>query len=502
MSIQRREFLKAVAGAGIFGIPFGNPAFGAISQDEITAEWPDNPFLNGNYRPVFEEVDATDLKILGSLPAELQGMFVRNGPNPQFPPKGNYHWFDGDGMLHGVLIRDGKASYRNRWVRTSGFEAEANAGKAIWGGLSEPPDMKLVAQGLPPFKNAANTSVVWHDGKLLALWEGGDPHVISVPELGTIGPIDFDGKLKHAFTAHPKIDPVTGEMFCFGYQPVPPFVSYSVIDVDGTIRSTSGIDVPQPVMMHDFAITERYAIFMDLPATFNWVRMLAGGPFLSFQPERPSRFGVLPRDGDTSQIRWFESPACYVFHTLNAFEEGDEVVLIGCRYERFPGSLGMGGPQAGGALESPNDDAETPRLYEWRFNMVTGETTESTIDDIPAEFPRVNDEMMGRQSRFGYVVGGSMDRFVKFDFLKRRSVAHHHGKGRLGGEGVFVPRPNAAKEDDGWLLTFVYDQSKDASELVIVDTQAFDDEPVARVLIPHRIPFGFHGTWLSSDLLG
>ena len=499
MSFNRRQFLRSAAAAGMLGVPFGRPA---RASDEGGAEWPDDPFLQGNYAPVHEEITADDLRVIGRIPDGLDGMFVRNGPNPQVPPIGDYHWFDGDGMLHGVLLRDGKASYRNRWVRTRGFLAEREAGHAIWGGLGTPPNPALLARGEPPFKNAANTSVVWHDGKLMALWEGGEPHVISVPDLGTVGPRDFDGRLKHAFTAHPKIDPSTGEMFCFGYQPVKPYLQYSVVGADGALRSTSAIDLPEPVMMHDFAVTERFAIFMDLPATFNWARMLAGGPFLKYEPDRPSRFGILPRQGEGSEVRWFESPPCYVFHVLNAFEEGDEVVLLGCRYGRFPGELAMGGPPTDEHPNAPEAADDAPRLHRWRFNMSTGETREQTLDDVPCEFPRINDALTGRPSRFGYAMGGAMDRFLKYDLRSGSTSVHRHGEARLGGEGVFVPRPDATEEDDGWLVTYVYDREEDASEMVVVDALAFDDEPVARVLIPRRIPYGFHGTWLPGEFLG
>ncbi|QDV34244.1 carotenoid oxygenase family protein [Tautonia plasticadhaerens] len=501
MAINRRQFLRSAAVSGMVGVSMGR-AGSARAEDGERAEWPDSPFLTGNYGPVSEEIEAEDLAVVGRIPEGLEGMFVRNGPNPQFPPIGNYHWFDGDGMLHGVLLRGGKASYRNRWVRTRGFVEERKSGKAIWGGLAEPPNMGLVARGKPMFKNAANTSVVWHDGKLMALWEGGEPHVISVPDLGTVGPYDFDGALRHAFTAHPKVDPVTGEMLCFGYQPVPPYLRYSVVDAEGTIRSTTAIDLPRPVMMHDFAVTDRHSIFMDLPATFDFARLLTGGPFLKYEPDLPSRFGILPRHGEGSEVKWFESPSCYVFHTLNAYEEGEEVVLVGCRYGRFPGALGMGGPPSDEHPNAPGSDDDAPRIYRWRFNLASGETREETLHDVPCEFPRINDARMGRPTRFGYAMEGEMGGFLKVDLRGGLTLRHRHGPGRLGGEGVFVPKPDATAEDDGWLITYVFDRDADTSEMVVVDTLAFDDDPVARVLIPRRIPYGFHGTWLPSDVLG
>ncbi|HBE21778.1 MAG TPA: 9-cis-epoxycarotenoid dioxygenase, partial [Cyanobacteria bacterium UBA11367] len=173
-----------------------------------------NPYLEGNFAPVQSEITAEDLPVIGELPADLNGMFVRNGPNPQFPPKGQYHWFDGDGMLHGVHISNGKATYRDRYIQTRGWKIEHEAGHAIWTGLLEPPQKD---NPYGPYKNVANTALVWHDNRLLALWEGGEPHSIEVPSLETVGSYTYGGNLKSPFTAHPKVDPVTGEMMFFGY---------------------------------------------------------------------------------------------------------------------------------------------------------------------------------------------------------------------------------------------------------------------------------------------
>lgn len=277
-----------------------------------------NPYLEDNFAPVREEISTENLKVIGELPAELSGMFVRNGSNPQFDPIGRYHWFDGDGMLHGVRVSNGKATYSNRYVRTNKFAAEKSAGRAILTGLLEPPQ-----KDTPPISpNTANTALVWHAGQLLALWEGGEPHAIKLPQLETIGANNYNGKLVSAFTAHPKVDPVTGEMMFFGYSVfAPPYLKYGVVSASGELLRTVPIELPIGVMMHDFAITENYTIFMDLPLTFSMQRMQQGQPPLMFEGDRPSRFGIVPRHGDNSSIRWFESPACYVFHTLNAYED-------------------------------------------------------------------------------------------------------------------------------------------------------------------------------------
>jgi carotenoid cleavage dioxygenase len=456
-----------------------------------------NPYLEGNFAPVREEIDADDLKVIGEIPSDLSGMFVRNGPNPQFPPIGQYHWFDGDGMLHGVRIHNGKASYRNRYVRTRGFEIEREAGHAIWTGLMEPPQEDTPGS---PFKNVANTALIWHAGHFLALWEGGAPHAIETPSLKTIGEFTYNNKLTSPFTAHPKIDPVTGEMMFFGYSPIePPFVKYSIASANGELMRTVPIDLPQPVMMHDFAVTADYTIFMDLPLTFSMERMQRGEPMIQFEANRPSRFGIVPRYGDNNDIRWFESAPCYVFHTLNAYQEGDEVVLIACRMDS---TTVLMSEDTGGEAGS-----NAANLYQWRFNLHTGEVKEEKLDDRTSDFPRLNEQFIGRKMRYGYT--GKMaddpmplfEGIIQYDFDKGTSQLHEYGAGRYGGEAVFVPRPGGTAEDDGWLITFIHDRTEDTSELVIASAQDMAGEPVARVIIPQRVPFGFHGAWVSEEQL-
>ncbi|MDM9385130.1 carotenoid oxygenase family protein [Chlorogloeopsis sp. ULAP01] len=459
-----------------------------------------NPYLDGNFAPVRHEITTDVLKVIGELPPDLSGMFVRNGPNPQWTPIGQYHWFDGDGMLHGVRISNGRATYRNRYVRTRGWEIEHEAGKAIWTGLLEPPQQNN-PYGF--YKNTANTALVWHAGQFFALWEGGAPHAIKVPELETIGEYTYNGKLISPFTAHPKVDPVTGEMMFFGYSFSPPYLQYGVVSASGELLRTVPIDLPMPVMMHDFAITENYTIFMDLPLTFSPERMQRGEPLMMFERDRPSRFGILPRHGDNGDIRWFETPACYVFHTLNAYEEGDEVVLIACR---------MNSTTVLASEDSQSDpQGNIPHLHRWRFNLTSGTVHEEMLDDMPSEFPRVNEYLLGRKTQYGYA--GKMakssiplfDGIIKYNLHNGNSQTYEFGQGRYGGEAVFVPRtPNGVtkSEDDGWLVTFVYDRASETSELVVVNAQDVTSEPVARVLLPQRVPYGFHGAWVFEEYYG
>ncbi|MDB9342734.1 carotenoid oxygenase family protein [Nodularia spumigena CS-586/05] len=455
-----------------------------------------NPYLNHNFAPVRDEITTDTLKVIGELPPNLSGMFVRNGPNPQWSPIGKYHWFDGDGMLHGVRISNGQATYCNRYVRTKKWEIEQTAGKAVWSGLLEPPQTDT-PQGVS--KNTANTALVWHAGQMLALNEGGAPHAIKLPDLQTIGEYTYNGQLVSAFTAHPKVDPKNGEMMFFGYSFRPPYLQYSIVSAAGEIVKTVPIDLPMGVMMHDFAITENYTIFMDLPLTFSPERAERGEPAMMFEIDRPSRFGIIPRYGDNSNIRWFESSPCYVFHTFNAYEDQDEIVLVACR---------MSSTSVLKIDDSQTDpEADIPRLHRWRFNLSTGKVQEEMLDDVSAEFPRINENLLGQPTQYGYA--GRMaknplpmfDGLIKYDLNNGKSQTHEFKQGCYGGEAVFAPSIGAKDEDDGWLITFVHDEALQKSEIVVINAQDVTAEPVARILIPQRVPYGFHGTWVSEEQL-
>jgi carotenoid cleavage dioxygenase-like enzyme len=494
MQPTRRDFLHLSTHTGAALLL---PAAWSWGQAPADPPQPASPFLRGNFAPVREEVVAENLRIIGRLPAGLEGMYVRNGPNPQFPPRGNYHWFDGDGMLHGVRIAGGRASYRNRYIRTAGFEEERRAGRALYNGLADPPDLARIIAGQNPNKNVANTALIRHNGRLLALWEGGEPHEIRTPGLETVGPHTFGGQLRHPFTAHPKIDPATGEMLCFGYQPVRPFVRFSTINARGEIVRTVPVDIPRPVMMHDFAITQRFAVFMDLPETFDLARMLRRESPLVFRPEHGARFGLVPRQADGGPVRWFDSQVCFVFHTLAAWEEDDAVILIACRYREFPDEIN-GGPA------NPNARPNQPVLYRWRFDLRTGRTSESALDDLPVEFPRIHEARMAQPIRYGYtaVVGGEMfTGYRKYDLQRGQHATHQLGAGRFGGEAVFVPRPDARAEDDGWLVAMVHDVAEGRAELIVLDARDLAAQPVARILLPVRVPYGFHGIWIDGAQL-
>jgi len=481
-----------------------------------------NPYLSDNFAPIGDELYAENLPVKGDLPEDLDGQFVRNGPNPQFDNNPvhdlHYHWFDGDGMLHGVNIQNGSATYVNRYVRTNRWKEEKEAGKRLHirlgDFLSPLGAAKVIGNAIKNFilrrdpltgKGTANTAVEFHDGRLLALVESDHPHHVQLPKLATVGAYNYDGALNHPFTAHPKVDAKTGEMMFFGYQiNKPPYLHYSVVSKEGKFLRTVPIELDVPVMMHDFAVTQNYSVFMDLPFTFRPERMFEGKSPFQFEENRGSRFGILPRHAKKqSEIKWFRSASCFVFHVANCYEEGNEVVLIACRSDST-GSLGL--DKTG---HNPDFD---PYLYRWRFNMDTGKVKESKLGNFRCEFPRVNEELNGYKNRYAYVMRFRVmnvpliDAVVKCDFGdghdKVEFTTFEFGLGKSAGECVFVPRKEAESEDDGYLITFVYDEHTDSSELYVLDAKQLDDSEkavVARIALPRRVPYGFHGKWITRE---
>ncbi len=457
-----------------------------------------NPFLQGNFAPWRMEGEAPDLEVIGTLPRELHGTYFRNGPNQAFEPIGRYHWFDGDGMVHAIRIEDGRAHYRNRWVASEGLKEERAAGHALYPGLLEFGKMEA-----PKFKVTANTNTVFHAKRLLGLVESSLPTELDARTLETRGLYDFGGKLAGAMTAHPKLDPLNGEMLFFGYSPFPPYLQYYVVDASGAIVHAEPIDIAWPTMMHDFAVTERHVIFLLCPIVFDLENIAKGGSPFAWQPERGTRIGVLPRRGRSEDVRWFETDPCYVFHPLNAYDDGDEVVVDVHRYQQL---LFMNRESA----RDPNwRDSQIARLHRFTMNLASGGIRSEALDDHEGEFPRVDERLVGRKHRFGYFATTGPEgnpslqplftAVAKIDLERGNTVElRAHGAHNGCGEPVFVPRRDDAAEDDGWVLYLAYDHERNASELLVVESRDFTGEPVARVRLPHRVPYGFHGNWVAG----
>lgn len=433
-----------------------------------TAWW-----LSGNFAPVDKEVVSFDLPVSGALPPELTGVFMRNGPNPAREPSA--HWFLGDGMIHGVRIEGGRARwYRNRYVKTPLVERGLSTrDPSVFGD-------KRASTG--------NTNIVRHAGRIFALEEAHFPYEIT-GDLETRGCEDFGGALKTALTAHPKICPDTGEMLAFGYSFMPPYLTYHRFDAQGRLVQSEEIPIGGPVMMHDFCATRTKAVFMDLPVVFDMATAMQGGMPYRWSDDYQARLGVMPRNGTARDIRWFDIPSCYVFHPLNAYDDGEEVVLDVARYEKM-WVKGFDVPA---------------HLHRFRLNLNSGASASAPLDDYPIEFPRVPDAKAGLKHRFGYAITTHGDdeagfnlgsEIVKFDLDRGETKILQLGKGRFPSEAVFASA--GAGEDDGYLLSIVYDAARNASDFIVLDAKDIAKGPVASAAIPQRVPFGFHGAWFAD----
>lgn len=437
-----------------------------------------NAYLSGNYAPVADEATVDELEVEGRLPEALTGRYVRTGPNPFGEAPEPYHWFTGDGMVHGLHLQGGRAvSYRNRWVRT-GWTAEKMGEPAVDGPAQ-------------PFYDISNTNVLPFAGRLLSLTEGCYPYLLS-PDLETLGRWDLDGPLPHGLTAHPKVDPVTGELHGFAYWFDQPYLLYHVIDADGHVTTTTPIELPAPVSMHDFAITREHVLFFDQPAVFDFDAMAETGFPFSWQPDNGARVGVMPRAGGDAQ--WYDTELGYCFHPMNAYEDDDGTIVVDVPMQDSVYNRSDLFDQAG------------PRLERWTIDPSAGKVRQEVVDDTAQEFCRVDDSRLGSPHRYGYTIGVGTDmpyddtRVFKHDFRTGARDVHDFGPGKHPGEFMFVADPDRSDDEDGgWLLGLVHDDARDRTSLAVLDAQDVPGEPVATVHVPRRIPYGFHGTWLSES---
>lgn len=494
-SQERRAFLRAL-GAGAAGVSMGGLGFAlGCSNDEgegaartgtartVPPYDPARPYWEqGNFAPVTAEETFMDLNVTGEIPAELSGLFVRNGSNA--PTGTSLHWFLGDGMIHGVRLEEGRAAwYRNRYVQTP----LAQAGQDL-----------LEFGGIPGKENnQSNVALVHHGGKLLSLGEVGWPFELSTEDLATVGPWSFDGRLGDAMTAHPKVDPVTGRMHFFGYGIVQPGLTYYAADPQGRIDVVSPIGADVATMVHDFAITDRDAVFWIGPVVFG-ADAANPNPTIPFHwdPTGPCKVGVMPLDGSRDQIRWVDIPPCFVFHGLNAHREGDDVVL---RVHRLDEAFG------------PRGDLVPSHLTEWRIGTGGGAGltfAERQLSDREIDLPSHDRRHSGRPTRHGWFAttvpadseyGFELAGLCHLDLETGEEDVWDPGRDLRAGEGFFVPTGD--DEGDGWVLTYVWDRTTGLSSLAVFDARSVKDGPVGQVELPVRVPFGFHGLWVDQAQL-
>jgi carotenoid cleavage dioxygenase-like enzyme len=457
-----------------------------------------NPFLARGYAPQRTEFDCADLRIEGRWPETLAGVFYRVGPNPQFEPRIPYNPLLGDGMVHAFRVEGGRVSYRNRWVRTGRWMRENAAGRALFATSGMPTDDDPEA-GPRPADGVANTNLVWHGGRLLAMEEGAGPVELDPETLETRGPWNFAGLLPRNMTAHPKVDPATGAMAFFANIPRGRLTGELALyeaDASGAITASHVVQGPYPAVVHDFAITERFMVVAVCPVTLSLERMQRGQPVIAFEPDTPSQVLVMPRAGGPGDVRRFEGPPCMAWHVMNAFEDGDRIVLDLCKQDVAVFMTPDGAP--------PDMTGAAQRLERWEMDWRRpGPVERRRISDLVCEYPRIDERRTGRPYRFGYVTccggPGTDDIFhrgvARIDVTSGDTAVWPGEPGVAAAEPVFVPRSADAAEGDGFLLTNLYDEARDASCLAVFDAQDVGAGPIARAWLDHRVPVGFHATW-------
>jgi carotenoid cleavage dioxygenase len=441
----------------------------------------ENPYLQDNFAPVEDEITAERLPVTGNIPRDLCGQLLRIGPNPVDPDPASYHWFLGNGMVHGLQLEDGEATwYRSRFVRDDEI-ALVRGGEPVAGPTAE---TQLGA-------GTANTNIIYHAGERLALVEAGSLPVALDSGLETVARTNLGGTLPGGLSAHPHLDADTGELHAAVYSPLWNYIQHVVIGPDGRVSRAVDVPVPGQPMVHDCMITRNYFILLDLPVILDLDVAVAGEPFpYRWHPEYGARVGLLRKDGTAEDVSWHEVEPCYVFHPMNGFEdEQGRVVLDVVRHPRMF-ATDRHGPNEGGTT-----------LERWTIDPAVTRVQERRLDDRSQEFPRIAEQLTGKPYRYGYSVmlddnlpGG----LIKHDLQRGCSETYGEHSGRHFMEPVFVPRAGSAAEDAGWLLSYVYDAASNSSEVVILPADDLAAGPVASVQLPRRVPFGFHGNWVPG----
>lgn len=470
-----------------------------------------HPYRTGAWRPQNREWTATDMVVEGTIPDDLNGVYLRNTENPLVPAAERYHPFDGDGMIHSIFFSNGKAEYRNRFIRTEGLLAELDAGGPLWSGLAESPLVAPRQDGWGArtrMKDASSTDVVVHNGvALTSFYQCGDLYRLDPVSLADDGREAWNGKFPDAgVSAHTKVDEATGELMFFNYQTTYPYMHYGVVSPTGDLVHYTPVPLPGPRLPHDMTFTENYSILNDCPLFWKEDLIERGIYATQFHRDMPTRLGVIPRYGTEKDIKWFECDATYVLHWINAYEDGDEIVVDG--YFQFDPSPGVA-PDA--TLEQRmfrflDLFALQSRPYRWRLNMKTGTVKEGPLSDTITEFGMINALTAGKNYEWVYSTIPAVGWFGFEGIIKHNVVTGSEENYRLpdgvyASETVFAPRPTPRSEDDGYLITFTMDVVNDSSQCLVFDAQNVSDGPVARIQLPERICSGTHATWAAASTL-
>ncbi|MBS0482528.1 MAG: carotenoid oxygenase family protein [Proteobacteria bacterium] len=446
-------------------------------------EGAEHAYLGGVHAPVAAEMTIADLAVTGTIPAELSGRYVRIGPNPfKSDPRG-YHWFVGDGMVHGIRLSGGKAEwYRNRYIRSQKLEQE--------GGPTAAPGPRR-REG-----DTINTNVVRIGGKITAIVEAGSNPAVLDDNLETVAYTDFGGTLKAPFTAHPHQDSLTGELHAITYDAMEPdTIWHIVVSPEGKVVRQVAVPVEHGPSIHECTITRNYVLIFDLPVTFSMKALIGGQKFpYAWNPQHRARVGLLPRTGSADQVIWCDVDPCYVFHVANSYEDdAGRVIVDAAVYETM----------FAGGQDGPNGKALG--LERWMIDPAAGKVTRTTIDATGQEFPRPDERFFGQDYRYAWAIGVEDDNellgaqpLYRHDLKTGERQVCDFGPGRVPGEFVFVPRSANAAEGEGWVMGYVIDTGTQTTDLVVLDAADITALPVASVHIPHRVPTGFHGNWLPD----
>ena len=475
---------------------------------KATLQPSNHPYLNGAWTPQHAEVTATDLDVIeGRIPDDIDGIYLRNTENQLHQPLGRYHPFDGDGMIHQIDFSGGKASYRNRFVRTRCFQAEQDAGESLWGGLMDKSSLSkrpgFGAHG--SLKDSSSTDIIVHAGKAVStFYQCGEGYVLDPETLeqeGVASWVPLDG-----ISAHPKVDVRTGELLFFNYSKHAPYMHYGVVDRSGKLVHYVPIPLPGPRLPHDMMFTQNWSILCDFPLFWDEELLKRDVHVTRLHAGLPSRFALIPRYGQPEDIRWFEADPTFVLHFINAYEDGDEVILDGY-FEEDPSPPPLENADGYGHMMAYVDEHSfKPKLHRWRFNLADGTTREERLDDRILEFGMMNQRYLGLPYRYAYSTTSKpgwflFNGFVKHDMVTGESWSLELPEGRYGSEAPFAPRVGAVDEDDGYLVSFVTDENRGTSECILIDCKRFAEGPVCRIALPHKISSGTHAHWADRSAL-